>query len=91
MLHVVMLAYNILAVIQEFGNVRGGIDDLITVGIILLQTVDEGLLEFLRSALLYSLVLHVVGKNETGITHPFYVEGGKEKGETGCQLQEKGG
>lgn len=66
MLHIVMLAYNILAVIQRFGNVRGGIDDLITVGIILLQTIDEGLLEFLRSALLYSLILHVVGKNETG-------------------------
>lgn len=66
MLHIVMLAYYILAVIQGIGDIRGGIDDLITVGIILLQTVDKGLLELLRPALLYSLVLHVVGKDETG-------------------------
>ena len=89
MSHIVMLAYYILTVIQRFGDIRGGIDDLITVGIILLQTIDEGLLEFLRSNLLDSLVLHVVGKDETGITHPFYVKGGKKEGETGCQLQKK--
>ena len=38
MSHIVMLAYYILTVIQRFGDIRGGIDDLITVGIILLQT-----------------------------------------------------
>lgn len=89
MLHIVMLAYYILAVIQGIGDIRGGIDNLITVGIILLQTVDKGLLELLRPALLYSLVLHVVGKDETGITHPGYIQRGKEKGEAGYQLQEK--
>lgn len=89
MSHIVMLAYYILTVIQRFGDIRGGIDDLITVGIILFQTIDEGLLEFLRSNLLDSLVLHVVGKDETGITHPFYVKGGKKREKRAANFRKK--
>lgn len=89
MLHIVMLAYYILAVIQGIGDIRGGIDDLITVGIILLQTVDKGLLELLRPALLYSLVLHVVGKDETGITHPGYIQRGKEREKRATNFRKK--
>ena len=52
---------------------------------------DECLLEILRTLLLDSLVLHVVGEDKMGVAHPRDVQGGEEEGIACHKLQEEGG
>lgn len=87
--HGVMVAYYVVALVEFGSDVGGGVDELIGVCGVRLQAFDKGLLELLRTLLLYSLVLHVVGKDEVRIAHPGDVEGGEEEGETSHYLQEE--
>ena len=87
--HGVMVAYYVVALVELGGDVGGGVDELIGVCRIRLQAFDKGLLELLGTLLLYSLVLHIVGKDEVRIAHPGDVERGEEEGEASHYLQEE--
>ena len=87
--HGVMIAYYVVALVEFGGDVGGGVDELIGVCGVRLQAFDKGVLELLGTLLLYSLVLHIVGKDEVRIAHPWDVEGGEEERETSHYLQEE--
>ena len=85
--HGVMIAYYVVALVEFGGDVGGGVDELIGVCGVRLQAFDKGVLELLGTLLLYSLVLHIVGKDEVRIAHPGDVERGEEEGEARRLLQ----
>ena len=84
-----MVAYYVVTLVELGSDAGGGVDELIGVCGVRLQAFDKGVLELLGTLLLYSFVLHVVGKDEVRIAHPGDVKGGEEEGETSHYLQEE--
>ena len=87
----IVVTNDVVAVVEGVGDVGRGIDNLIVVGRVAAEGLYQRLLEMLGALLFYSLVLHVVCKNEAWVAHLGKLQRSEEDGETSHELQEEGG